>query len=48
MAVVACVAFWRGFQLHTGRMAFAAYSLGGLALALAIYHLVRKPDRPRV
>ena len=48
MAVVACVAFWRGFQIHTGRMAFAAYSLGILALALAIYHFVRKPDRPRV
>ena len=48
MAVVACVAFWRGFQVHTGRMAYAAYSLGVIALGLAIYHLVRKPDRPRV
>ena len=48
MAVVACVAFWRGFQLHSGRMAFAACSLGVLALALATYHLVRKPDPPRV
>jgi len=48
MTVVACVAFWRGFQLHTGRMAFAAYSLGALALALAIYHLARKPDQRRI
>ncbi len=48
MAIVACVAFWRGYQIHTGRMAFAAYSLGVLALALAVYHLVRKADRRRV
>ena len=48
MAVVACVAFWRGYQFHTGRMALAAYSLGVLALALAVWHLARRPDSPRV
>jgi len=48
MLVVAVIAFWRGYQLHTGRMAFAAYGLGVLALAMAIWHLSRKPDPPRV
>jgi len=47
MLVVAVVAFWRGYQLHTGQMAFTAYGLGALALALAIWHLMRKPDPPR-
>jgi hypothetical protein len=47
MLVVAVIGFWRGYQLHTGQMAFAAYGLGALALALAIWHFVRKPDQPR-
>jgi hypothetical protein len=48
MVLVACVAFWRGYQLHTGRMVFTAYGLGALALVLGIWHLTRKPVPPRV
>jgi hypothetical protein len=48
MLLAACFAFWRGFKLHTGTMAYLAFSLGVLALGLAIWHLTRKPDRPRV
>jgi hypothetical protein len=48
MLLAACFAFWRGWKLHTGQMAIFAWALGGLALALGIWHLMRKPDRPRV
>lgn len=48
MVLAACFAFWRGWQLHAGRMAVLAYGLGVLALALAVWHLTRKPDPPRV
>jgi hypothetical protein len=48
MLVIACVAFWRGYKIHTGNMVFTAYGLGVLALALGIWHLTRKPAPPRV
>ena len=48
MLLAGCFAFWRGWKMHTGQMAMLAYSLGGLALALGMWHLMRKPDRPRV
>jgi hypothetical protein len=48
MLLAAGVAFWRGWKLHAGHMALLAYGLGVLALALAVWHLTRKPDRPRV
>jgi hypothetical protein len=48
MVLVACVAFWRGIQLHTGREAFTAYGLGALALALGMWHLIRKPAPRRM
>jgi hypothetical protein len=48
MLVIACVAFWRGYKIHTGSMVFTAYGLGVLALALGVWHLMRKPDPPRV
>ncbi len=48
MMVIACVAFWKGYTLHTGHLVFTAYGLGVLALALGIWHLTRKPARRRV
>ena len=48
MVVLACVAFWRGYELRTSHMAFTAFGLGVLALALGIWHLTRKPAPPRV
>jgi hypothetical protein len=48
MLVLACVAFWRGYKIHTGGMVFTAYGLGVLALGLAVWHLTRKPAPPRV
>lgn len=46
MALAAVVAFWRGWKLHTGTMAWAAYGLGAVALGLAVWHMTRKPDKP--
>lgn len=48
MFLAACFAFWRGWKLHTGHLAVLAYTLGALALALAAWHLARKPDRRRM
>jgi hypothetical protein len=48
MLVAASVAFWRGWKLHTGQEALLAYGLGALAVGLAIWHLTRKPDLPRI
>jgi hypothetical protein len=39
MIVAAAIAFWRGWQIHTGRYAWMAYGLGVIALALAVWHL---------
>ena len=48
MLLAASVASWRGWKIHTGHIALLAYGLGVLALGLAIWHLTRKPDQPRV
>ena len=48
MLLAACFALWRGWRIHAGHMAVLAYSLGALAFALGVWHLTRKPDRPRV
>jgi hypothetical protein len=48
MLLAASVAFWRGWQIHVGRNALFAYALCAVALGLAIWHLTRKPDKPRV
>ncbi len=47
MLLAAGVAFWKGWELHRGHSAVAAYGLGALALALAVWHLTRKERRPR-
>lgn len=48
MVMAAMVAFWRGWMLHGGHLALAAYGLGVVALALGAWHLMRKADRRRV
>jgi hypothetical protein len=40
MVVAAGIAFWRGWQIHTGRYAWMAYGLGVLALGLAAWHFL--------
>jgi hypothetical protein len=48
MLVAAALAVWKGWQIHRGETAVLAFGLGALALALAIWHLTRKPPRARV
>ncbi len=43
MLLAAAVAFWKGWQIHRGEMAMMAYLLGALALAVAVWHLTRRP-----
>ncbi len=38
MIVAAAIAFWRGWQIHTGRYAWMAFGLGVVALGLAAWH----------
>ena len=48
MLLAAGVALWRGWKIHTGHTALLAYGLAVMAVGLAIWHLTRKPDRPRL
>ncbi len=48
MLLAAGVAFWRGWKIHTGHTALLGYSLGFIAVGLAMWHLTRQPDKPRV
>lgn len=48
MLVAAALAIYKGWKIHTGETAILAYGLGALALVLAVWHLTRKADRPRV
>ncbi len=47
MLVAAALAAWKGWQIHRGETAVLAYGLGALALALAIWHMTRKPPQLR-
>ncbi len=47
MLVAAGFAFWRGWKIHSGAHAWMGYALGVLALALAVWHLTRKPEARR-
>jgi hypothetical protein len=47
MLLAAAIAFYRGWQIHSGRDAWLAYGLGVLALALAAWHFIRRPPAPR-
>jgi hypothetical protein len=46
MVIAAAIAFWRGWQIHTGPYAWMAYGLGILAIGLAIWHFL-SPGRRR-
>jgi len=48
MVLAATVAFWKGWRIHHGEWAAAAFLLGILALTLGIWHLTRKAAPPRV
>ena len=48
MLLAAAIAIWKGWQIHRGEAAFLAYGLGAFALALAVWHLTRKPPQPRM
>ena len=36
------LALYRGYTLHAGQRAWIAYALGGAALALGAWHIIRK------
>jgi hypothetical protein len=40
MLIAAAIAFYRGWQIHSGHYAWLAYGLGVVALSLAIWHFV--------
>jgi hypothetical protein len=48
MLLAAAFAAWKGWKIHTGTHAMMAYGLAVLALGMAIWHLTRKPDAPRL
>jgi hypothetical protein len=48
MLVAAALAMWKGWQIHRGETAVLAYGLGAMALALGVWHLMRKTPQPRV
>ncbi|MGO8933972.1 MAG: hypothetical protein ACLPLZ_17075 [Terracidiphilus sp.] len=48
MLVAAALAIWKGWQIHRGETAVLAYGLGAMALALGVWHLMRKTPQPRV
>ncbi len=47
MLLAAAIAFYRGWQIHSGHYAWLAYGLGIVALALGAWHFIRKPPEPR-
>lgn len=46
MIVLAGIAFYQGWKIHSGQYAIFAYSVGVAALALGIYRFTRKPPQP--
>lgn len=40
MIVAAGIAFWRGWQIHSGRYAWMAYGLAVVALGLEAWHFL--------
>jgi cytochrome c biogenesis protein CcdA len=41
-------ALYKGWLIHTGQRAWLAYILGLVAIALGIWRLLRRPDKPPV
>ena len=47
MLIAAAFALWRGWHIHHGRMAWIAFGLAALALAMGVWHLTRRPPRQK-
>jgi len=41
-------AVYRGWLYHTGQRAWLAYALGFVAIALGVWRMLRRPDKPLV
>lgn len=41
-------ALYKGWTIHTGERAWFAYGLGLVAIALGVWRLLRRPDKPLV
>ena len=39
-------ALYKGWTIHTGEKAWFAYALGLAAIALGVWRLLRRPDKP--
>lgn len=48
MLIAGIAVLGKGWQIHRGETAALAYGLGVVALALATWHLTRKPPQPRI
>jgi len=48
MLIAAAIAFYRGWQIHSGHYAWLAYGLGVVALGLAIWHFALSSRDRRV
>ena len=47
MLAASAVGFYKGWKIHTGPSALLGYTLGVLALVMAVWHLTRKTPPPR-
>jgi hypothetical protein len=41
-------ALYKGWTIHTGEKAWFAYGLGLVAIALGVWRLLRRPDKPLI
>jgi hypothetical protein len=48
MFAVGVFALYQGWVIHTGNRAMLSYGLGALAVAIGVWRLMRKPDKPLV
>jgi len=48
LVLAAVLAIWKGWQIHHGERALIAFGLGALALALAVWLMTRKAEKPMV
>ena len=46
--VLGVFALYKGWTIHTGQRAWLAYGLGLVAIALGVWRVMRREDRPLV